>query len=251
MITHELQLDLENFQGPFDLLLHLIKQMEVDINDIPMVDITKQYLSYIDSMNELQLDIVGDYLVMASTLLEIKSSLLLPVEPDPKLEDDYSQDDPREALVQQLLLYQQFQNVAEELEIKHGKRSRLYTRPMGNISSYQEFIPLDPDAISLSQLTEAMESVLKKVAQRQPLSKEISHEILTVTEQIEKIYQAFSRCNTNNGIIFDSLIETGSRTEIVTTFLAMLELVKKQKIVFIQEDKDQEIKLIKIEEIYS
>lgn len=250
MTETSLQLELENFQGPFDLLLHLIKQMEVDINDIPMVEITQQYLSYIDSMKELRLDLVGDYLVMASTLVEIKSRLLLPIEPDPEFEDDYSQEDPREALVQQLLLYQQFQNVAEELEIKHEERAKLYTRPMGNISSFQEFIPLDPNAISLEQLSEAMESALEKLALRQPLNKELHHDTLTVTEQMDKIFMAFDRLPSNKGLVFDQLIEIGSRTEIVTTFLAMLELVKKQRIIFIQENKDEEIRLIKIGEIH-
>lgn len=137
MSSNELKLELDAFQGPFDLLLHLIKQMKVDINDIPMSEITSQYLAYLHSMKEFQLDIAGDYLVMAATLLEIKSRLLLPIEPEPDLEGDYEPEDPRQVLVQQLLLYQQFQDVATALEIKQVERAELYTRPSEDLSGMQ------------------------------------------------------------------------------------------------------------------
>ncbi|MGO1822373.1 MAG: segregation and condensation protein A, partial [Ruoffia tabacinasalis] len=159
MQNTELRIELESFQGPFDLLLHLIKQMEVDINDIPMTEITNQYIKYIEAMNKLELDIIGEYLVMAATLLEIKSNILLPIEPSPDYEEDYDEGDPRDILVQQLLLYQQFQTVATQLQIKQDERARLFSRQMADLSSYQEFVPLDEDALSLTDLAEAMASV--------------------------------------------------------------------------------------------
>ena len=134
MSNTELKLELAAFQGPFDLLLHLIRQMKVDINDIPMSEITSQYLSYLHSIQEFQLDVAGDYLVMAATLLEIKSRLLLPIEPDPELDGDYEADDPRQVLVQQLLLYQQFQDISTALELKQIERAKLYTRPSEDLS---------------------------------------------------------------------------------------------------------------------
>lgn len=248
MSQGELMLELDSFQGPFDLLLHLIKQMEVDINDIPMAEITSQYLQYIQSMQELELDIVGDYLIMAATLLEIKSRMLLPVEPDSDLEDNYEDGNPRENLIQQLLLYQQFQTAATQLELQHKERAANYTRPLADITDYQAFIPLAANALSLEQLTEAMEIVFEKYASRQPLEREVEHDTLTVSDQINKIYDAFAQIKAGEGLTFDSLIQQGSRSEIVTTFLAMLELVKKQKIRFIQAAKDMPIQLIKIEE---
>lgn len=143
MAEATLTLDLEAFQGPFDLLLHLIKEQDVDINDIPMTQITEQYLNYIRQMDQFQLDIIGDYLVMAATLLEIKSKLLLPIEPLQELDDDYDDEDPRAQLVQQLLLYQQFQSVSTELEILSQQRQKVYTKPTEDLSHLTQFVPLD------------------------------------------------------------------------------------------------------------
>ena len=134
MAENKLTLELEAFQGPFDLLLHLIKEMEVDINDIPMTAITQQYIAYIHQMQELELDIVGDYLVMAATLLEIKSRLLLPIEPVADIDAQYEGEDPRHNLVQQLLLYQEFQTVSLSLKELEGGRSGLLTRPPMDLS---------------------------------------------------------------------------------------------------------------------
>lgn len=238
-----MNLQLTHFQGPFDLLLHLIKQMEVDIHDIPMTEITQQYLAYIHAMEDIELDIVGDYLVMAATLMEIKSRLLLPVEPDPEIETDYQQDDPRDALVQQLLLYQQFQTVASQLEIRQEGRANLFNRPFSDLTSYQEAIPLEEGMINLSTLATAMENALAKYQMRQPLEREVIGESLSVSDQIIKIENAFINLNTGSKLLFSDLIEVGSPSEVVTTFLAMLELVRKQKLVFKQAHKDDLIEL--------
>lgn len=248
MQNTELRIELESFQGPFDLLLHLIKQMEVDINDIPMTAITSQYIKYIEAMQELELDIIGEYLVMAATLLEIKSNILLPIEPSPDYEEDYEEGDPREILVQQLLLYQQFQTVATQLQIKQDERSRLFTRPMSDLTAYQEFVPLDEGALSLADLTDAMSVVLEKMASREPLEREIQHEAMTVSDQMEKIMAAFNFDTDHESVTLDQFIEYGTRNEIITTFLAMLELVRKQHLVFLQKSKDDPIQMKKLEE---
>ncbi|XJS11577.1 segregation and condensation protein A [Aerococcaceae bacterium WGS1372] len=169
MNHQDLRIELDSFQGPFDLLLHLVRQMEVDLNDIPMAEITNQYIEYIEAMQTLELDIIGDYLVMAATLLEIKSNMLLPIEPHPEFDEDYEEEDPRDILVQQLLLYQQFQTVATQLQIKQEDRSRLYSRPMSDLSEYQSFVPLDEGSITIEGLAEAMSIVIEKMASREPL----------------------------------------------------------------------------------
>lgn len=248
MQNTELRIELESFQGPFDLLLHLIKQMEVDINDIPMTAITNQYIKYIEAMNELELDIIGEYLVMAATLLEIKSNILLPIEPGPDYEEDYDEGDPRDILVQQLLLYQQFQTVATQLQIKQDERARLFSRPMADLSSYQEFVPLDEDALSLTDLAEAMASVVEKAASREPLERQIQHESLTVSDQMDKIMAAFQFDTDNDSVTLDQFFQYGTRNEIITTFLAMLELVRKQHLIFLQKSKDDPIQMKKLEE---
>src|SRR5215204_5600383 len=122
---------LENFEGPLDLLLHLIKKHQVNIYDIPIALITKQYLDYLNLMQELDLDIAGDFLVMAATLIHIKSRTLLP-RPDPAQEDP--EEDPREALVRRLLEHQRFKAAAELLHEKEIQRSAMWHRPDGRVA---------------------------------------------------------------------------------------------------------------------
>ena len=122
---------LQNFEGPLDLLLHLIKQSEVSIYDIPIALVTKQYLEYIDLMQEMNLDVAGEFLVMAATLIHIKSRMLLP-RPDPTQEDP--DEDPREALVRRLLEHQKFKAAAELLHERETLRSAQWTRPDGPIT---------------------------------------------------------------------------------------------------------------------
>ncbi|MCW6652300.1 segregation/condensation protein A [Aerococcaceae bacterium NML191292] len=232
-VDKTLKLELEAFQGPFDLLLHLIKQMKVDINDIPMREITAQYMVYLRAMQQLELDIVGDYLVMAATLVEIKSRLLLPIEPNGELEDDYEPGDPRQILVQQLLLYQQFQDISSVLETKQEARSRLFSRPSEDLSDYQSFIPLEEGALTTVDLAQTMFLVLQKELQRAPKEKEIHHDPMTVSQKMDSILDVLQ--DSTRRIAFSELIEYGTRHEIITTFMAVLELVRKQVVVFYQE----------------
>lgn len=234
MSQEALKLELKAFQGPIDLLLHLIKQLKVDINDIPMHEITTQYMEYLHSMQELELDIAGDYLVMAATLLEIKSRLLLPIEPNEDLEDNYDQQDPRQLLVQQLLLYQQFQTVADELEEKQNQRSKLYTRPRTDLTEYQTFIPLKENELDVSDLQQAMMQVLVNAYERQPKLKEIKHDPITVEEKINDIKGVLEQLDWDDEIELTNLVNSSSKQEYIATFLAMLELVRKQQIVFFQ-----------------
>src|SRR5918999_4944581 len=125
---------LQNFEGPLDLLLHLIKKHEVNIYDIPIVAITQQYLDYIDLMQELNLDVAGEFLVMAATLIHIKSRTLLP-RPDPSQEDGGPEEDPREALVRRLLEHQKFKAAAELLHERETLRSAQYMRPDSRVAA--------------------------------------------------------------------------------------------------------------------
>ncbi|MBF6625621.1 segregation/condensation protein A [Aerococcaceae bacterium zg-BR9] len=231
MAKEILKLDLEAFHGPFDLLLHLIKELKVDINDIPMREITQQYMFYLSSMQELQLDIAGEYLVMAATLLEIKARMLLPIEPSGELDSDY-EEDPREFLVQQLLLYQQFQDVATALEMNEAKRAKLYMRPAEDLSFFQQSIPLEEGAISLDQLALLMSQVLQRQKEREPKQREVEYEPLSVSDKINEIQVLIGK--TNSRIAFEDLLTVGSRNEIITTFMAILEMVRKQTLVFYQ-----------------
>lgn len=250
MLTPRLKLDLEAFQGPFDLLLHLIKELKVDINDIPMTEVTNQYLAYVESMKELELDVIGDYLVMAATLLEIKSRLLLPIEPDPELDEDYELEDPRDILVQQLLLYQQFQDVSNQLEFKEKEREKVYTRPSTNISHYQEFIPLEEGIHSVYDLAEAMTNALTKKIARQSREKEVQYDPVTIEEKMALIWDKVENLNKKKAVVLDEFIFRDTKAEIIATFMAMLELVRRRVISFKQETRDSTIEMYRAEGEY-
>ncbi|WP_124057440.1 segregation and condensation protein A [Vaginisenegalia massiliensis] len=248
MDNTKLELELRAFKGPFDLLLHLIKEMKVDINDIPMKEITHQYLDYVHSMQELHLDTVGDYLVMAATLIEIKARLLLPVEPDLKLEGDYEPEDPRQVLVQQLLLYQQFQEAADHLEEKQEIRSRQFTRSPEDLSSLQAFIPLEEGALSIDDLQKAMYTVIQRELLRMPKEREIQHDPITVAEKIDQIMTYLRTLDIKERVDFSQFLAHQSKQELITSFMAMLELVRKQQICFFQSKALDKIEIQRIEE---
>lgn len=229
MNNNRIQLDLEVFQGPFDLLLHLIKQLKIDINDIPMTQITQQYLEYVHTMKQFEIDDIADYLVMASTLIEIKARMLLPVE----LEETENYEDPRHELVQHLLLYQQFQDVTEVLEEMQQKRSFFFSKPSEDISSYQDFIPLPDDWINEHDLLQAMEAVLLRQFDRQPPLTTIDQDPVTVEEKIQALL-AWVKKYPNETVTFNEVLRRHTRSEIVATFMALLELVRKQQILLKQ-----------------
>ncbi|HFI0463490.1 TPA: ScpA family protein [Streptococcus suis] len=232
MSKPELKLELQAFQGPFDLLLHLIKVMEVDINDIPMTQITQQYLDFIKSMQEMALDVASEYLVMAATLLEIKARMLLPIEPTGEIEEDY-QGDPREILVQQLLVYQQFQEVTQVLAQKEANRARHFGRPMEDLSRFQVHLPLKEGELSLADLAYQFQIALQRELERAPLSRQIEHEPMTIAQKVSQIQARLK--NKTQPILMEELLDQPTRAEIITTFMAVLELVRKQKAQFWQD----------------
>ncbi len=233
MSQDTLNIDLEAFQGPFDLLLHLIKSMEVDINDIPIAEVTSQYIQYIHSSESIELDIIGDYLVMAATLIEIKSRLLLPIEPIDGMED-FEFEDPRKNLVQQLLIYQQFQTVSTVLQKFEEQQSKSFSRSKLDLSDFQEVIPLEANECTLEELSHAMLNVIDKYYQQLPKDKEIIQDNISVDEVIKTITTRLQTLKPNEKIYFEELIEKHSRPYIITTFMAVLELVRKKNIVFYQ-----------------
>lgn len=243
MNSTNLHIDLEAFQGPFDLLLHLIKTMEIDIYDIPIAEITEQYLVYLHQMQELQLDQVGDYLIMAATLIEIKSRMLLPIETMEEEESDYSTVDPRQGLVEQLLIYQQFQEITEHLQSKEEQRRKLFTRPVINLTPYQDKLPLAEGQLSLTDLQKMMEQVLLEQMQREPDTKEVQQDKVSVDQMMAYILQKIHDNPRQEAISFNQLIYQQSRSVIITSFIALLELVRKQSISFVQEDLYQPIYL--------
>ena len=146
-----LTLCIGEFEGPMDLLLHLIKEMKIDIYNIPMVELTHQYLSYIHSMQEMELEVASEYLLMAATLLEIKARMLLP-KPKVEIDEVEVEEDPRDELVEKLMEYKQFQEGAKKLEELSVQRGMHYGKEASDLSALQEIIPLQEGQVTTQDL---------------------------------------------------------------------------------------------------
>jgi segregation and condensation protein A len=190
---------LDNFEGPLDLLVHLIKRNELNIYDIPIHTITKQYLEYIDLMQELNLDVAGEFLVMAATLIHIKSRMLLP-RPDPLQEDP--EEDPREALVRRLLEHQKFKAAAELLHERETLRSAQWTRPDGPIAEIAGEAPEPEIEVDLFSLISAFRAVVERAKQRPKIY--LPGEQIPIEERIEQLMARLSEteaCGFQSGVV--------------------------------------------------
>ncbi|MDF2458010.1 MAG: scpA [Nitrospira sp.] len=214
------QVRIENFEGPLDLLLHLIKKNEINIYDIPIALIAQQYLIYIEAMKELNLAVAGEFLVMAATLLQIKSKMLLPVEESAEDEDDGP--DPREELVRRLLEYKTFKEAARQLDTQEKMWREIYSRP----AAAHEDAPVTDEAmlenIGLFDLVDALQGILNRNPGKKLL--EILPDNLTVRDRMNVILEALEG---QESIGFEALFDASShRLLIIVTFLALLELIR-------------------------
>lgn len=225
-MTYRVQLDL--FEGPLDLLLHLIKKNEVDVTNIPVATITEQYLSYLDLLRDLSLDVASEYLVMAATLMLLKSRLLLPsAEPD---EDEEA--DPRADLVRQLLEYQRYREAAASLAERPWLRRDVFVREPS-----ADGVPPDPDAkplvrVTLWELMAAFRTVLAR-AQPDPVH-QVEAEAVSLRDRITDVLRTLGVARR---LTFDSLFgDAPGRAFVIVTFLAVLELAKLGAIEAVQEE---------------
>lgn len=223
------QIKINAFEGPFDLLFHLLEKNEVDIYDIPIAEITAQYLDYIYYMQLLDLDLASEFLVMAANLLAIKAKMLLPKTPAPddeKLEENY---DPRDVLVEKLLEYKKYKIMAGYLHDQEMFMNTVYTRPNEEdmfVHLFSEEKPME--GISMQTLLTALREALDRAAEEE-LTGEILRDEITIKGKMKEImHHLFFQ---NKGMAFKDLFRPNvSRTEIVVTFLAVLELIKLGKI---------------------
>lgn len=223
------QIKLEVFEGPFDLLVHLIEKNEVDIYDIPIAKITEQYLEYISVMQMLDLELASEFLVMAANLLAIKAKMLLPKPPVSGDDTAGEEFDPRDELVEKLLEYKKFKAMAEYLQEKEIFMNRVYTRPNDEEMFYHLFSEENPlEGISMHSLLDALQEVLDRAAGAE-LMGEIPREEVSIREMMKEIMRRLFFHN--RSISFKELFRTsGSRVEIIATFLAVLELIKIGKV---------------------
>ncbi|MCI9362288.1 MAG: segregation/condensation protein A [Hungatella sp.] len=229
---------LENFEGPLDLLLHLIEKNKVNIYDIPIVLITEQYLEYVSHMETEDLEVVSEFLVMAATLIDIKCRMLLPVEVD----EDGEEQDPRAELVARLLEYKMYKCLAMELQdMEQGAEKHFFKEPTipKEVEKYEAPVDLDQllDGLTLAKLQNIFQSVMKRQNDKiDPIRSKFG----TITKEPvsleEKVGAVMGYARQHQRFSFRQLLERqGDKLEVVVTFLAVLELMKMGKIYLTQE----------------
>ena len=226
---------INDFEGPLDLLLHLIKESKMDIMNIEIEKITDQYMSFLEEQEKLNLEIASEYLVLASELLEIKSRLLLPRE---KLEESEEEIDPREELVNRLIEYQTYKEITKVLQEKESIRSEIYTKIPENINNYiSEDIKINAD-VSLDDLVEALKKLLERKELEKPLNTKVIKDEISVKERVVSIKKILKEKKKVN---FLDLFESKSKDYVVVTFLAVLEMCKNNELRISQNDRFGEI----------
>ena len=221
------EVNIDGFDGPLDLLLHLIKKSNIDIVDVNINDITKQYLDYINKMEELNLDIASEYLVMAAELLEIKSNSLLP---KPEVEEE-EEEDPRERLIRRLLEYEQYKKVTEEFKEFELKRQDVFTREPDSLDEFKSEEQIDY-GVNLNDLLEAFKSFISEKENDKPLNTKITNKEYSITKRCYEIKNILKKKKKVN---FVELFEVYNRGYVVITFLSILSMARSGDIVIEQE----------------
>ena len=223
------EVNINEFEGPLDLLLHLIKKSNISINEISIDEITKQYLEYINKMEELNLDIASEYLVMAAELIEIKSSSLLPRQ---EIEEDEFEEDPKEKLIKRLLEYEQYKNLTGTFKELEEYRKEIYTKEPDNMLEYKDSNDNTDYGVDLNDLIEAFSKFLKEKELDKPLATKVSTKEYSVGKRSFEIRNILKE---KKKIEFSELFDICTKEYVVVTFLAILAMSRKQEIDIEQE----------------
>ncbi len=235
----EYKVKFEVFEGPLDLLLYLIKKEEVDIYEVNLTKLATQFIEYIDTMRLLDLEIAGEFLVMASTLMYIKSKELLPVEQQVQVEGDDEGEDPRWELIRQLVEYKKFKDAAAQLQTLEAAQENTFPRlPIKPVFA-EEAAPVKAE-VSIFDLLNAVNTVLQRFTKRDD-ARDIFEDKWTVSEKIEHVMKSISQ---RGKVTFTELFaQAASRSEVVCTFLAILELIRLKQLVCAQAEPFAEIEV--------
>ena len=230
---------LDAFEGPLDLLLHLIKKAEIDIWNIPIARITEQYLEYLQVMKDLNINVAGEWLLMAATLIYIKSRMLLPPDPSENPGEEI-EDDPRKELVYELLEHQKFKNAAEMLYTREEVENAVWANPSADALEEAG----DVVSVTLFDLLSAFHEVVQRFEEQRTM--EIDHEEVTVEQKIADIRRLFM---IHDKILFSAFFTAiNSKRHLIATFLALLELVRLREVWLLQEKSFDEIQISKMKE---
>jgi segregation and condensation protein A len=232
----EVTIKLDAFEGPLDLLLHLIKTEEIDIWNIPIARITKQYLEYIQIMRDLNINVAGEWLLMAATLIYIKSRMLLPPDPTTGAQEE-TQEDPRKELVYQLLEHQKFKNAAQMLYTREEIESSVWHNPPQEAAEDKKEVV----AVTLFDLVKAFHEIVQRFEAQRAM--ELTGEEVSIEQKIEDIRRLFLVHDT---LLFSTFFaEARSKRHLIVTFLALLELVRLREIWIYQKKAFDEIYITK------
>jgi segregation and condensation protein A len=235
---------LEVFEGPLDLLLHLIDKNELDIYNIPIKEITDQYLEFIQAMHELELEVTSEFLVMAATLLSIKSKMLLPKPPVIEFDDSYydmeDELDPRAELIQKLIEYRKYKSIADMLRDKEVERSLVFTREPEDLTPFLPEVQENPvKGLDVSDLLIAFQRTLRKMVNRNTVAR-IRRDEISVKDRMKEVVELLRE--KGGKVLFSKLFDyEWTREEIVVTFLALLELMKMKKVMCYQHSLFEDI----------
>jgi segregation and condensation protein A len=221
---------IDDFEGPLDLLLHLIKEKKMDLLNLKIEVIIDEYLNFIDKMERMNLDIASSYLVMASELIEMKSRLLLP-----RLEEEIEEDDPKETLVNRLIEYQKYKDLTSDFKELETERKMIYTRLPENLKEYSEENKLINNSdITLDDLLLAFKKFLERKKLEEPLTTKVTKKEMSVEERTVSIRNILKK---KSKVIFLELFDVLNKEYVVVTFLAILEMAKRNELKISQDSK--------------
>ena len=241
MIDHETpgwRVALPVFEGPLDLLLYLIRKHEVDIYEVQLEKITDQYLEYLDEIEQMNLEVAGEFLVVAATLIYIKSRSLLPVEQQMPEDDEENEDDPRWDLIRQLVEYKKFKEAAENLGGLAEFQEKLHPRDAD--PNFKAQVKSGLGSVQVLDLIKAFEKILERAKEKESF-REVFEDRYTVSDKIQFIRKLISA---QGKVSFEALFtELSSRGEIVVTFLALLELIRLKQLLVTQHSPFEDIEI--------
>lgn len=233
-----LELHLENFDGPLDLLLHLVKETKVDIYEINMSEIIETYLNYIESLQELNIDVGSEFLVMAASLIHLKSKMLIgKTEEEQETDDEYNITS-EEDLKNRIIEYEKYKNITKELQELEARRKEIFTKIPENLKEYKEKKELINDGLTIDDLLKALLKIEERLRYKEPLETRITKKEISVKEQIfsiRNILKERKKCS------FEDLFSKATKDYIIATFLAILEMTKQKEIILEQKSSFESI----------
>ena len=222
---------INEFEGPLDLLLHLIKESNINIQDIEINEITKQYLDYINKMEELNINVAASYLVMAAELMEIKSKSLLPPSEDETSEEE-EEEVSRENLINKLLEYEKYKNMIDTFKDMELERQNIYVKAPERVSNYVDGLIINNNDTSVDDLVEAFKKFLERLDREKPITTKITNKEYSVKERTKSIRNILKE---KKKVLFTDLFEEKTTGFIVVTFLSILEMTKEKEVTIKQD----------------